>query len=213
METAPDGSPVAFYRRLPPSGEPELVAGIVPPGSSLLELGCGTGRVAGPLAERGYRVTGIDNGPGMVAALPPEVEGIVGDAANVRLGRRFDAVLLLSHLVNDPDAGPAFLVTAAAHVADEGSVIIETYAPGVDPTAAVGRTIRIGPAHVTLTQSRLRGDLLEAEVRYGVDGQSWTQEFTARLLDESELLAMLHAAGLAFGGWLERPGWFWARPG
>lgn len=211
-DVAPDGSPVAFYRRLPATGEPELIASVVPPGSTILDLGCGPGRIAGPLAAMGYRVTGIDNGAGMVAALPPDVEGIVADATTVRLGRRFDAVLLASHLVNDPENGVAFARTAAAHVVDTGVVIGETYPPGWDPAPSVGQERRLGDATVRLERAHLDGDLLSAEVRYGVDGAEWSQPFTARVLDEAGLGAVLEEAGLTFDGWLDRPGWFVARP-
>jgi SAM-dependent methyltransferase len=211
VDTAPDGSPVAFYRRLPAMGEPELIAEVVPTGT-ILDLGCGTGRIAGPLARAGYRVTGVDNGAGMIAALPAGVEGIVADAATVRLGRTFDAVLMASHLVNDPDHGPAFARTAAAHVASTGVVIGETYPPGWDAAASVGRTSTLGPATVTLLRAALDGDRLDAEVRYGVDGVEWTQPFVARVLDESALQALLTDAGLSFERWLRMPGWFTARP-
>jgi SAM-dependent methyltransferase len=212
MDVTPDGSPVAFYRRLPALGEPELIHALVVPGATILDLGCGPGRIAGPLAALGHRVTGIDNGPGMIAALPPGVEGIVGDATNIRLGRRFDAVLMASHLVDDPEHGPDFARTAAEHLAPNGVVIGETYPPGRDPSAGVGQTTRLGDATVTLVRARLDGDLLSAEVRYGVDGREWAQPFTARLLAEADLRALLLEARLCFDRWLDRPGWFVARP-
>jgi SAM-dependent methyltransferase len=210
VDVAPDGSPVAFYRRLPAMGEPELIAEVLPAGT-ILDLGCGTGRIAGPLARAGYHVTGVDNGAGMIASLPSGVEGIVADAATVRLGRSFDAVLLASHLVNDPDHGPAFARTAAAHLVPDGAVIGETYPPGWDPEAGVGKTSTLGPASVTLLRAAVDGDLLDAEVRYGVDGIEWTQPFVARVLDEPALRALLADAGLAFDRWLRVPGWFIAR--
>jgi SAM-dependent methyltransferase len=213
MDITPDGSPVAFYRRLPAMGEPELISSVVPPGSSVLDLGCGTGRIAVPLAVLGYHVTGVDNGPGMIAELPDAVEGIVADASSLRLDRRFDAVLMASHLVNDPDHGPAFTQTAAAHVDRGGWVIGETYPRGWDAKAAVGRTSHLGDATVTLLRADLTGDLLDAEVRYGVDGMEWTQPFVARVLDEPALRDILRTAGLAFEAWLDRPGWFLAHPG
>jgi hypothetical protein len=98
-DLAPDGSPVTFYRRLPAMGEPELIHAVIPPGASVLDLGCG------PLLALGHSVAGIDNGRAMIAALPAGIEGIVADARTVRLGRRFGAVLLASHLLNDPEAG------------------------------------------------------------------------------------------------------------
>jgi SAM-dependent methyltransferase len=209
-DVAPDGSPVAFYRRLPATGEPELIHGLLPPGATVLDLGSGPGRIAGPLAALGHPVTAIDDGAGMIAALPPPVEGIVADARSVRLGRRFGCVLLASHLVNDPVGGPAFAATAAAHLAPAGLVIGETYPPGWDPAASVGRARQLGDAEVVLTHARIDGDRLAAEVRYGVDGATWAQSFEARLLDEDALAALLADAGLRFARWLERPGWFTA---
>ncbi len=209
---SPDGSPVAFYRRLPAAGEPELIHAAVPAGASILDLGCGPGRIAGPLAALGHRVTGVDNGSGMIAALPPGVDGVLGDAATIRLGRRFDVVLLASHLVNDPRLGPAFLSTAAAHVERDGFVIGETYPPGYDAAATVGRETRLGDATIELVVATTVGDRLEATVRYGVDGTTWSQSFTARLLDEPALRGLCRSAGLRFDRWLDRPGWFVARP-
>jgi SAM-dependent methyltransferase len=209
-DIAPDGSPVAFYRRLPATGEAELIHGHLPPGATILDLGCGPGRIAVPLAALGHRVTGIDNGAAMIDALPADVEGIVGDAATIRLGRRFGAVLLASHLVNDPAAGPAFVRTAAAHLAPDGVVIGQTYPPGWDPAASVGRVGRLGDAEIVITASSVEGDLLRAVAQYGVDGRTWVQPFTARLLDEAALRALLAEGGLRFEAWLERPGWFLA---
>ena len=40
-----DGCAVEFYALLPPMGEPEIVHAAVPAGASILELGCGTGRI------------------------------------------------------------------------------------------------------------------------------------------------------------------------
>lgn len=210
-DVAPDGSPVAFYRRLPATGEPDLIHALIAPGASVLDLGCGPGRIAAPLVALGHPVTGVDDGAAMVEALPEGVEGIVADARHVRLGRRFGAVLLASHLVNDPDAGAAFVATAAAHVDPDGVVIGETYPPGWDATAGVGRESRLGDARITLLNAAVEGDLLRAEVRYGVDGLEWRQSFSARLLDERALGELLAGAGLVLDRWLERPGWFLAR--
>ena len=145
----------------------------------MLDRGRGPGRIAVPLAGLGHAVTGVDNGDGMIAALPSSVRGVVWERAGIRLGSLFDAVLLASHLVNDPVCGAAFAVTARAHLAPGGVVIGQTYPPGWDPTAAVGTVTRIGEAEIEMLSAVRDGELLDAVVRYGVDGAVWEQRFSA----------------------------------
>ncbi|WP_329102171.1 class I SAM-dependent methyltransferase [Micromonospora sp. NBC_01699] len=63
----PDGCAVNVYAQLPPNGEPEVIHRAVPPGTRILELGCGTGRLSNPLAELGHRVVGVDESATMLA--------------------------------------------------------------------------------------------------------------------------------------------------
>jgi SAM-dependent methyltransferase len=67
---------------------------------SVLDLGCGTGRVSLDLAAQGHRVTGIDVDPRFTAELRRRAAaqqvaagGITADARSFRFGRRFDLVL------------------------------------------------------------------------------------------------------------------------
>lgn len=56
--TSPEGSRVAFYARLPGTGEPELIPGLVRADATILDLGCRGGRIGEPLARLGHEVTG-----------------------------------------------------------------------------------------------------------------------------------------------------------
>jgi SAM-dependent methyltransferase len=66
----------------------------------ILDLGCGTGRVALDLAERGHDVTGADSDPALVRALLERardrglrVHAEVADARALALGARFDLAI------------------------------------------------------------------------------------------------------------------------
>jgi SAM-dependent methyltransferase len=48
------------------AGDLDLYAGLASPGAHILEVGAGTGRLAFGLAERGFRVTGVDIAPTML---------------------------------------------------------------------------------------------------------------------------------------------------
>lgn len=69
----------------------------VRPGGSILDLGCGSSRpVAAYLIERGYRVTGLDSSPSLIAlcrARFPDGDWLVGDMRALDLGRRFDGII------------------------------------------------------------------------------------------------------------------------
>lgn len=68
----------------------------------------------------------------------------------------------------------------------------------------------MGDARIELLRASLDGEIVEAEVCYGVDDLAWRQSFRARLLGEEGLRSLLEAGGLAFDRWLPRPGWFTA---
>lgn len=65
-------------------GEARFVSALVAPGSSVLDAGCGQGRVGGYLAARGYAVAGVDLDEYLIAEAArsfPEAEWRVGDLA------------------------------------------------------------------------------------------------------------------------------------
>jgi len=69
---------------------------LLPPAGRILDVGCGYGRLAIPLAERGYDVTGLDISPNLLRAARRE-------AGRRRVAVRFDAGSMTA--VPYPDAG------------------------------------------------------------------------------------------------------------
>ena len=108
-----DGCAVEFYARLPTMGEPEIVHAAVPPGASILELGCGTGRILRPVAALGHPVTGADDSLDMLAR-SPDLPTECSPIQTLRLDRGFDVVLLASTMINaDPVTRQGFLATGS----------------------------------------------------------------------------------------------------
>jgi 2-polyprenyl-3-methyl-5-hydroxy-6-metoxy-1,4-benzoquinol methylase len=74
----------------------------LPSGSSILDMGCGTGRHSIEFAKRGYQVTGVDISSGMLmeAEKKAREEGVVvewvrSDVAGFRSSKLFDAAVCL----------------------------------------------------------------------------------------------------------------------
>jgi len=72
----------------------------LPPGCSVLDVGCGTGRHAVELARHGYRLTGVDISDGMLEQAARaageagvEVEWVHADAARYTAARTFEAAI------------------------------------------------------------------------------------------------------------------------
>jgi SAM-dependent methyltransferase len=73
-------------------------------GGSVLDLGCGTGRVALHLARRGHAVIGLESDPDLVAVFNERAGGlaaiaVAGDAREFVLGGEFDLVLAPMQLI------------------------------------------------------------------------------------------------------------------
>lgn len=88
---------VAFVRELMPSGK-------------ILDVGCGTGVLAGRLAAAGYDVTGVDPSAGMLEHVGESgdgVEAVLGDATDLPFDEgTFDLTMCVAvmHHVADPEA-------------------------------------------------------------------------------------------------------------
>lgn len=213
MRTARDGSPVELYARMPSFGEPELIHDAIPPGTAILELGCGAGRMTHRLIELGHPVTAVDSSADMLAHIRG-AEAVNAEIEGLDLGRRFGCVLLASQLINVDDAErAAFLATCARHVASDGVVLIQRYDPewvaNPQPTNAERDGIRI-----SVLDPRREGRTLTATAEYEVNGQVWRHgPFTATILDEDELVTDLAAVDLRLNRWIgERRTWLDARP-
>jgi SAM-dependent methyltransferase len=210
---ARDGSAVELYKLLEHLGEADIVHGTIPDGAAILELGCGVGRVTHPLLALGHPVTAVDDCAEMLA----EVRGaqtLCADVATVRLGRRFPCVLLMSCLFNEAhdELRQAFLQTCAAHVDEDGVVVIQAHDPGFLDRAKPGP---LGADHngVTFGWRRVErnGDVVSGTLEYRHCTDVWTQTFTARVFGEDGIRDELRRAGLRFDCWIVGSNWFTAK--
>lgn len=101
-------------------------AGLLPAGGSIIDLGCGTGEpIAQYLIGKGFRVTGVDSSPAMVAIFAGRFSGadsIVHDMRTLAIGRQFDGLLAWDsffHLTPEDQRGMfrVFARHAATHAA------------------------------------------------------------------------------------------------
>jgi SAM-dependent methyltransferase len=80
-------------------GEADYVSALLPSGS-VLDAGCGTGRVAVELAARGYDVVGVDNDSSMLAvARRHPLTWCEADLATLDLGRTFDLIVCAGNVM------------------------------------------------------------------------------------------------------------------
>ena len=96
----------------------------LPEPRTLLHMGCGGGHNDYTLKKH-FKITGVDTSPAMLELarrLNPEVEYIEGDMRSVRLGREFDAVIILDSIgyMLSEDALREALRTACEHLRGGG---------------------------------------------------------------------------------------------
>ena len=120
-------------------GEPEIIHAAIPAGASILELGAGAGRMTARLVELGHPVVAVDESAEMLAHVRG-AETVQARIQDLALGRRLDAVLLASHLVNTPnrDLRAGFLRACRDHVRDVGHVLVQRHPPAFIDEAAEG---------------------------------------------------------------------------
>lgn len=120
-------------------GEADFVQRFAP--ASVLDGGCGTGRVGRELARRGASVAGVDIDPEMLATARrkgPETDWQIGDLASIDLTRRFDAIVLAGNVMIFLTPGTeAAVIANMSHHLTAGGVLIAGFQliPGRLPLA------------------------------------------------------------------------------
>lgn len=192
----------------------ELAEGADP----VLDLGCGSGRVALHLGRRGHAVLGLDRDPALVAALAERagdlpVDAMVGDARDFALGREFGLVLApmqLLQLFANPAERVACLRCVAAHLAPGGAAvfaIVESMPPAIDGAPPLPDTREVDgwvfsslPLEATVEPAGIRVRRLRQAVSPGGELSEEPDEILLRALDAQTLEAEAAEAGLQPAG-------------
>jgi SAM-dependent methyltransferase len=190
---------------------------------SILEVGCGSGRVTELLAASGARVVGIDLSPELLRiawrrfADRPNVQLVIADMRQPALCAQFQAIVAaddpFSHLTSDDDRERA-MGALASHLAPGGRLLIDAlwFPAGQErDTEATGRVrshdmdVHGHAIHVTERwQCDAETRRCSADYEYTADGgagASTTAHFEARYWSPEELRSRLAAAGLEITGW------------
>lgn len=192
-------------------------------GQAVLELGCGTGRVAIPMAQAGARVVGLDNSPAMLAVARRKAEalGVTGvswleaDMASFEIGERFGlvAVPLNSFLLLLTAGGQkACLDAVRRHLLPGGRLALAIFNPGTIQIARWRREAR--DVWLRLQQppgaGRRGREEVRIQVRLSEDGaviQRLAKNLRLRWVYRREMEDLLTGCGLeaeALYGWFDR---------
>jgi SAM-dependent methyltransferase len=115
-------------------------------GGPILDVGCGTGRVAFALLADGWDVVGIDTSTAMLAlaerrraGLPGDagarLELVEGDMTDFDLGRAFPLVVVAFRVFQfllTPESQRAGLAALRRHMAPEGLLVLDLFDPRLD---------------------------------------------------------------------------------
>ena len=107
-------------------GEADFVESYGP--ASVLDAGCGTGRVGVELARRGIDVVGVDIDPRLLDTArkkAPHLQWQQADIATVQLGRQFDAIVMAGNVMIflAPGTEAAVVANLARHLDPGGALV------------------------------------------------------------------------------------------
>ena len=124
----------------------------------LLEFGSGTGKHGFLLADRGYRVHGIERSAEMLAQaqVHRRFTSQQGDICTIQMGRSYDAVLSLFHVVGYQTSNErvrAVFSRAAEHLRPGGLFVFDFwYSPAVYTTTPSVRVKRMSDQKIEITR-------------------------------------------------------------
>lgn len=193
-----DGSVVEVFRKLSSAAEIKVLTGLIQPGSSVLDLGAGVGRIANPLTELGYSVTAVDDSIDMLAHVRC-TRIIQARIEKLRLPEQFGSVLLLSSLINLPgeELRRGLVATVARHLAPAGKAIIQ-WTPGswFDQRPPGSYQRQDGHALHTITVHSNDGERVVGEFRIDHAGAAVSQSFEIYRLSGQVVRSIIESAGM-----------------
>ncbi len=181
---------------------------------AILDLGCGTGRVARHLARRGHEVVGLDAEPAFVAELVRDgVEAAVADARDFVLGQECGLVIAPMQLVQlfaGSEERIACLRCVERHLADGGAAafaIVESVPVAVDTAPPLPDTREVDgwvysslPIETAVDAEAIRVRRLRQTVSPAGALSEEVDDILLRTLDAATLEAEAAAAGLRPAG-------------
>jgi ubiquinone/menaquinone biosynthesis C-methylase UbiE len=187
--------------------------GACPPGGALLDVACGFGRHAVPLAAEGFRVTGVDRS----ATLLDEARRRAADVAEQDADRlafvaadyrelpfedgAFDAAINLYTSIGflGDEEDTKVLAEVARVLRPGGRLVVETMHRDLMIRIFQERGWRLLGAGRLLLEQRafdpVTGVVQETQTLVDSDGARESQTFATRVYTATELVSMLHAAG------------------
>ena len=160
----------------------------------VLELGVGTGRLALPLADAGFDVTGVDASTAMLDRLlvaDPEhrITVVHGDMVDDLPAGPFTAVLIAYNTIfnlETADRQRRLFAEAAARLTDDGCFVVEAFVPDDPPRSGAELMVRSLCADrvvlsATITEpstQRAEGQFVELTEAGGVRLRPWSIRYT-----------------------------------
>jgi cyclopropane fatty-acyl-phospholipid synthase-like methyltransferase len=184
----------------------------LPPGARMLDLACGWGRIALPLAQRGYRVTGLDLSEAFVdrarrdaQAAGLDIDFRRGDMREIPFAGKFDAVIMMWSafgVLESDEEDQEVLHAVARALRPGGRFLIEQasrehvvrHFQARDWHQREGGTLVLHERELDLLESRnyVRMTVIEP------DGSRRNYDHTFRFYTLTEFVDMLDRAELAF---------------
>jgi SAM-dependent methyltransferase len=143
MDRSPENRIAEFYARTYDAWVPdwtgelefyrELAAGATRDGGGVLEIACGTGRIAARLARDGVPIVGMDRSPEMLAVAQGKTRDLTGvrwvraDMRSFDLGETFALVISPGHSfqhLNTPEDQVACLECIGRHLRPDGLLVL-----------------------------------------------------------------------------------------
>ncbi|HEX8173186.1 MAG TPA: methyltransferase domain-containing protein [Thermoanaerobaculia bacterium] len=120
----------------------DLLRRTIPPGATVLDLGCGNGRLSRMAAPLSARVIGVDMSPSNIArahalGVPANVEYVAGNGFELAAQRHYDVVLLV-HVLEHLDRPDEVLSLLRDH---SSALVVEVPNFEADPLNSVRATV------------------------------------------------------------------------